>query len=256
MNKDWKIAVSGTYSTGKTTLTEALSLLTGIPCTRARTMREILPEAIPGKTLEECAPTELFQLGILRFVERAVRESHCRGIFFSDGSSLHEWIYGKARMIVGINPNDGLFVRTVKLTMMLPFKKIYSDVIETFGAIVKQHAKKTYTEFIHLPVEFPLVADGHRPVSERFRNLSDLLLRQTLDELGIKYHVVSGTVEERLEKIIKIYNLKAIMSIEDAATEARKRVAAQRVQIEADAVAAKRKLGISWYGRFKKGILQ
>ncbi|MBJ6941930.1 AAA family ATPase, partial [Vibrio cholerae] len=46
-----KIAISGTYSTGKTTLTEALSIATQVPRTQARTMREILPDAVPGKTL-------------------------------------------------------------------------------------------------------------------------------------------------------------------------------------------------------------
>src|ERR1700759_2066914 len=96
-----RIAVSGTYSTGKTTTTEALSRWTGVPRTHARSMREILPEAIPGQALEECGPAELFQLGLLRFTERAVRESAMPGSYVSDGSSLHEWIYGQARMRVG-----------------------------------------------------------------------------------------------------------------------------------------------------------
>ena len=123
MNKNLRIAVSGTYSTGKTTTTIALSLVTGIPRTHARTMREILPEAIPGKTLEDCKPAELLQLGMRRFIERAVFESHCKGGFFSDGSSLHEWVYGKARMIVGINPNDGHVIQTMKSILRFPFKK-------------------------------------------------------------------------------------------------------------------------------------
>lgn len=43
------LAISGTYSSGKTTTTLALAYLTGIPRTHAKTMREILPDALPGK---------------------------------------------------------------------------------------------------------------------------------------------------------------------------------------------------------------
>jgi hypothetical protein len=255
-NVNLKLAVSGTYSTGKTTTTEALSLLTGIPRTHAKTMREILPEALPGKVLEECSPAELYQLGLLRFTERAVRESNMPNGFFSDGSSLHEWVYGKARMIVGINPNDGPIIQTVKSVMMLPYKKAYNDINEAFGAVVKRHAKNSYHEFIHLPVEFPLVEDGHRPVSEQFRLLSDKLLCQTVEELGIKCHMVSGTIEERLEKIIRIYNFKKVMSTEDAVAKAKSHVQALLLEIEEDAkVAAERTKNAPWYIRFKQRLV-
>ncbi|HEY2514191.1 MAG TPA: AAA family ATPase [Polyangiaceae bacterium] len=233
-----RIAVSGTYSTGKTTTTEALALWTGVPRTQARTMREILPEAFPGKALEDCRPTELFQLGILRFTERAIRESAMTGSFVSDGSSLHEWVYGKARMVVGINPNEPPIVRAVRRTLMLPYRGIINEVNEAFGAVVKRHAKATYDEFIHLPIEFPLVKDGHRPVSEEFRRLSDEILRRTLDDLGIRYHVVPGTIEERLERIAKIYDLQPVMPLERAVAEAQIKVRAFHAAIETDAQAA------------------
>ena len=70
-----RLAISGTYCTGKTTTSIALAHLTGIPRTHAKTMREILPEAFPGKTLEECTGPELFELGIRRYVQRADRKS-------------------------------------------------------------------------------------------------------------------------------------------------------------------------------------
>jgi nicotinamide riboside kinase len=245
-----RIAISGTYSTGKTTTTEAVSLWLGIPRTHAQTMREILPEAFPGKALEDCTPVELFQLGIMRYTERAVRESNIQGSFVSDGSSLHEWVYGKARMKVGINPNNGPVVRAVQKALFLPFKKTINEINEAFGAVVKRHAKKSYDEFIHLPVEFPLVKDGHRPVSEQFRELSDQLLIQILRELDIKYHVVSGSLEQRLTKIAKIYDLKPVMPLEDAIVEARARVKALHRVIETDAqVAALRRQSMPWHGR-------
>ncbi|MFJ9565172.1 AAA family ATPase [Streptomyces fuscichromogenes] len=201
-----RIAVSGTYSTGKTTTTVALSHLTGMPRTHARTMREILADALPGKRLEECSAPELIQLGIRRFTERAVHESRLPDGFLSDGSSLHEWVYGKVRVRAGIHPTDGYGATDAP-------PDFYEEVIDGMGAVLKDHALRSYDVFVHLPVEFDLVADGHRPVSERFRHLSDELLRRTLDELGIPYHVVGGPLEERLATVVDIFGLPALMSL-------------------------------------------
>lgn len=236
-----RLAVSGTYSTGKTTTTLALSNLTGIPRTHAKTMREILPDALPGKSLEECKAPELMQLGIRRYAERIVHESKLVNGFISDGSSLHEWVYGMARMSVGINPNDSPIVQGVKGLLMLPLKPTYMQIFNNIGDIVKQHAKESYDEFIHLSVEFPLVADGHRPVSEKFRQLSDSLLKETVEELGIKYHVISGSVHERLEKIMNIYGFEPVMSIDEAIDHAMVEVRKFHLEIEEDAKAEERR---------------
>ncbi|WP_260847711.1 ATP-binding protein [Vibrio cholerae] len=126
-----KIAISGTYSTGKTTLTEALSIATQVPRTQARTMREILPDAVPGKTLEQCNPAELLNLGLSRLSERVVNEERCGDKFFSDGSCLHEWVYGAARLETGINPNDGDLVLAIKL--------LWGNLIYLFIVVILMH---------------------------------------------------------------------------------------------------------------------
>ncbi|KUL32206.1 AAA family ATPase [Streptomyces regalis] len=223
-----RLAVSGTYSTGKTTTTIALSHLTGIPRTHARTMREILADVLPDKRLEECTASELIQLGIRRFTERAVHESHLAGGFLSDGSSLHEWVYGKVRVRAGIHPTDGYEAGEAA-------PDFYEEVIDGMGAVLKDHARRAYDVFIHLPVEFDLVADGHRPVSERFREMSDELLRGTLDELRIPYHVVGGTIEQRLATIVDIFGLPALMSLERAVELARSETADGYRQVSAAA---------------------
>ncbi|MEU6117805.1 ATP-binding protein [Streptomyces sp. NPDC047117] len=216
-----KIAVSGTYSSGKTTTSLALAHLTGIPRTHAKTMREILPEALPGKRLEDCTAPELFQLGIRRYAERAVHESHLTDGFISDGSSIHEWVYGKVRVLVGIHPDDSVETPGERTAEMA----FYEEVIDNMGAVMKQHARRTYDVFVHLPVEFPLVADGHRPVSERFRKLSEELLLNTLDEYAIPYHVVGGSIPARLEKIVELLRLPVRMPVEDAVLRAEKEMA-------------------------------
>ena len=70
-----KLAISGTYSSGKTRTVMALSHYTGIPRTLALTIREIMPEAVPGKRLAEVTPAEFLQLMMRRHVGRAVHEA-------------------------------------------------------------------------------------------------------------------------------------------------------------------------------------
>jgi hypothetical protein len=149
--------------------------------------------------------------------ERAVNESHFPAGFVSDGSSLHEWAYGTVRVLVGINPNLSVDLETVELTDEVRF---YAGVLEQMGVPAKQHAKANYDSFIHLPIEFPLVADGHRPVNEKFRLLADELMLTTLRELDIPYRSVGGSVPERLQKILDIYQIAPRLSIDEAIARA------------------------------------
>ncbi|MGW0939751.1 AAA family ATPase [Streptomyces sp. NPDC002666] len=207
------LAISGTYSVGKTLTTMAVSHLTGLTRSSAKTMRELLPISVPGKTLEECTAAEIIMLIMRRNQERAVNESHLPSGFVSDGSSLHEWSYGTVRVLVGINPNESVNLENVEMTDEIRF---YAQVMEQMGVPARQHAKASYDSFVHLPVEFPIVEDGHRPVSERFRSLADEMLLKNIHELGIPVHVVGGTIPERLEKIVDIYGFTPQMSVEAA----------------------------------------
>ncbi|MFC9295189.1 AAA family ATPase [Streptomyces sp. NPDC057011] len=230
-----KLAIAGTYSVGKTLTTMAVAHLTGLPRSSAKTMRELLPISIPGKTLEECTPAELIMLIMRRNQERAVNESHLPHGFVSDGSSLHEWAYGTVRVLVGINPNESVNLDTVEVSEEVRF---YGKVLEQMAVPAKQHAKAAYDSFVHLPIEFPLVADGHRPVNERFRSLADELMLKTLDELHIPYHSVGGTIPERLQKIIDIYGIRPVLSIDEAIERAQEEYAQLDTTNELDRIAA------------------
>ncbi len=208
-----RIAISGTYSVGKTLTSMAVAHLTGIPRTAALTMRELLPVSVPGKTLEECNGAEIIMLITRRNQGRAVAESHLPDGFISDGSTLHEWSYATVRVTVGINPNDSVDLDTVQLPDEIRF---YAEVMRQLGVPAKQHAKASYDTFVHLPIEFPIVEDGHRPVNEKFRQLAEELLLESLVELDIPVHTVGGTVPERLQKIIEIFGLTPKVSIEQA----------------------------------------
>lgn len=229
-----KLAISGTYSTGKSTTTEALSIATGIPRTHAMTSREILIDLIPGKTVMELNAMELIKLGLRRFEERVHNEA-IPGPFISDGGVFHEWVYFEARMRIGINPGAPKWFQVIRSIVGLPVKRFYQKYIDIFGEVTRRRAKLLYDAYVHLPVEFDMTPDGHRPVSEPFRRLSDHLLIETLEKLDIPYHIVGGSITERVTKIIELFDLPIVVPVEEAVRLAEARVAeASRILKEDD----------------------
>lgn len=234
MKQDLRLAISGTYSTGKSTTTEALSLATGVPRTHAKTSRELLIDLVPGKTVMDLNAMELVKLGLRRFEERVHNEAG-PGPFISDGGVFHEWVYFEARMRVGINPGAPWWVGAIKTVAGLPVKHFYQRYTDTLGDITKARAKRLYDAYVHLPVEFDMHPDGHRPVSEKFRRLSDDLLIEALEDIGLPYHVVGGSIPDRLAKIIDLFELPTVMPLDKAIEEAEHRVREATAVLEADA---------------------
>jgi len=217
-----RLGITGTYSSGKTLTSLVLSRYLRLPRTQARTMREILPEAAPGKALEQCSSTELLQLILIRHTERVLHEHTLGAEFVSDGCSLQEWIYGSVRVKYGINPNESVNLAPGESVAKTPELAYFEQVMFAIGKIFKRHVKKSFDLFVHLPNELPLAKDGHRPVNELFRSASDNLLKQCFDELEIPYHIVGGSIEERAEKVAELIGKRPVMRISEAIDLARK----------------------------------
>jgi len=209
-----RIAVSGSYSTGKTITTMVLSKITGFPKTHARTMREILPVTFPGKRLEECAPNELVELIIRRNFERMIAEKTNGSKFIADGGSIQEWAYCYGRVIAGFNPNENRWKCILNKILNYPRWKVFKEVMDAYGQVVKIYARNNYDLIIHLPIEFPFNPDGHRPTSERFRKECDNILRNCYNKLGIEILEVSGSINSRINEICKKINLDINSDIE------------------------------------------
>lgn len=67
-------------------------------------------------------------------------------------------------------------------------------------------AEKFYREnpdiiVCYFPIEFPVVDDGVRSTDEDFRADVDFMIKNFLDCAGVKYHTITGTVEERIKQI-------------------------------------------------------
>jgi nicotinamide riboside kinase len=226
-----RLAVSGSYSSGKTTTAEALSVATGIPRTDALTAREIVVDLLPRKQFQELSASELLMLGLRRFEERVQGEAQQDGSYISDGSVLHEWVYGEARMRVGINPGAPLLHRASKRIVGIPAKPYFQQYMNMYGTVTKQRAKRVYDVFVHLPVEFEMRADGHRPVSEEYRRVADELLIEVLQELEIHYHVVGGSVRERVQRIVELLELPVEVPVDEAIAIATDRIETSREMV-------------------------
>lgn len=232
-----KIAISGTYSAGKTSTVMTLSHYTGMSRARARTIREILPEAVPGKRLAEVGPAEFLHLMLARHTGRAVQEALCGEHFLSDGSSLQEWLYGAGRVLHGMDPNDTADPTAPPIDEPDPQEmRFFAAVVDQYGRAFKRHVKATYDVYVHLEHELPIAADGHRPMNEQFRATIDRMLLETLDELAIPYHLVRGTMPERLERICDLLGLTPVMGVDQALELARRDYEAQDFRMETERV--------------------
>ncbi|RKS70970.1 AAA domain-containing protein [Actinomadura pelletieri DSM 43383] len=230
-----RLAVSGTFSTGKSTTAEILSIATGIPLTRAMTAHEFLRDLVPGGGSEELSARELAALGLGRLEARIHREAAQSGSFVSDGSVIQEWVYGVAKMQLGVDPKAVLPPRLLTGIAGTPRRKTYKQYMDAYGAIVKAYAKRSCDGYVHLPVEFQPSPDRRHPVSERFRKLSDELLVQTFNELNVPHLTVGGTIRERIARIIDLFGLPLRMSLDEAISIGKGRVtgAAELVDMNA-----------------------
>ncbi|HXA46835.1 MAG TPA: AAA family ATPase [Burkholderiaceae bacterium] len=227
-----KLAISGTYSSGKTRTVMALAHYTGIPRTLAQTIREIMPAAVPGKTLAQCTPAEFLQLAMRRHVGRAVHEGSLPNGFISDGSSLQEWIYGAVRVLYGMDPSKTAHLKSIDYADLSEEMRFFDAVVDQYGHAFKQHVKGTFDAFVHLRNELPLTNDGHRPMNELFRATCDDMLLNTLTELDIPHYIIGGTIAERLNTIVDLFNFPTIMSVDEAINLAQQEYAKKDLRFE------------------------
>lgn len=84
-----------------------------------------------------------------------------------------------------------------------PLKKLAD---KQFIAAEKFYKENPDIQICYFPIEFPVVDDGVRSTNEEFRSQVDFLIKLFLDTSGVKYHIISGTVEERIAKVDSILN--------------------------------------------------
>jgi energy-coupling factor transporter ATP-binding protein EcfA2 len=193
-----RLALVGAYGAGKTTLANALAPVLGLPRVQGSPMDH--PLGGNGRTIANCTPGELLQLTVRRYVERVVAETAANGGFISDGSTVHEWVYAKVRLVAGSFPDreDALVTWP-----RMEDTRLYEEVADQLGLLMREHAASRYDVVVHLPVEFGL-RDTAPPVSAEFRAISDRLITAFFRGTGIPFHVVSGSVADRVAAVLDI----------------------------------------------------
>ncbi|MFJ3927308.1 AAA family ATPase [Streptomyces sp. NPDC090022] len=205
-----RIAIVGAYGSGKTLLSQVLSEATGLPYTQGTAMRE--PIGGEGKHIWNWTSGELLQLTVKRYAERTLNEAAHPAGFISDGSIVHEWVFAKLRLVTGPNPGTEA---TVDSRYRDEVTAAYEDVADHIGRLAVRHAKTAYDAFFHLPIEFPLDEDN-RPINETFRVLSDQVLLPALADTGVPVHTVAGSPADRVQQILDITGLPAVVDIDKA----------------------------------------
>jgi hypothetical protein len=229
-----RVVISGTYSTGKTTTATALSLATGVPLVRALSAREILTSLYPGRRFHEMSAEELLALGLRRMEERIRAETELRqqGVgFISDGSVLNEWAYAAVRARIGLNPGASVPQQVVTGVLSLPSLPFLRRYVRAYGTVARIHSREAYDAVVHLPVEFAMAPDGHRPVSERYRVLSDRDLRHEFRALGFDVHEARGPVARRVTRVIETLALPQVCDVEEAVALARQTITRSREEV-------------------------
>jgi nicotinamide riboside kinase len=169
-----RIAIVGSFSTGKTTLAEAAAEPLSLPLL-PEVAREVAAE---GFQLDKDATPEVETLIFLRQYRNEMRHP----AFIADRSLLDVMAY--ASWVLEHQERRREFA-------------LWDACVD-----VAEHRLRTqYTHVIYLPIEFPIVPDGLRPLDVDFQRDIDRRILELLERYGLGFETLTGSVEDRLEAL-------------------------------------------------------
>ena len=169
-----RIAIVGSFSTGKTTLAEALARHLELPLL-PETAREVVEL---GFKLDKDATPETETLIFLKQYNNELSTDE----FVGDRSLIDVMAY--AGWVIDNQPRrkeSALWDECVKLA--------------------ERRLRANYSHVFYLPIEFPIVLDGLRPDDPAFQEEIDQRVIRLLKSHDIDYETVKGSVEERMDQI-------------------------------------------------------
>ena len=175
-----RIAVSGTHSSGKTSLVHACARTLGREYPgQVDVVEEVARDVIAmGFPLNQDASTDSYlqyvRLQLQR--ERGARAQHV----LSDRSLIDLLAY----IVVNANPSiPPAFVELLREVVWLETR--YFDL------------------YCYLPIEFPMQADGTRPADVQYQRAVDEALRAVLVDYRVPVETVSGALDQRCQQVLR-----------------------------------------------------
>lgn len=171
---DRRIAIVGSFSTGKTTLAEVLSRRLQLP---------LLPEAARevvalGFKLDKDATPETEALIFLKQYNNEISNPE----FVGDRSLIDVMAY--AGWV---------------LDNQEPTKEM--ELWRECEKLAERKLRTSYSHIFYLPIEFPIVLDGLRPDDPAFQKEIDERVMTLLESHDLDHVTLTGSIEERLEQI-------------------------------------------------------
>lgn len=168
-------------------------ILTGASSTGKTTILNILKEKNPG----------------LQIITEVVRELHAEGVQINElgNEEGQRKIFDKYIDLL-FTSND--YVSDRGLTDVYAYSTWHynqgelslDELSREMGEI--ENFKSKYEKdivWIYFPIEFKTDPDGVRSTNEEYRSYIDSAIHQTLEDIGVDYLTVTGSVEERLNQI-------------------------------------------------------
>jgi nicotinamide riboside kinase len=171
-----RIAIVGSFSTGKTTLAEAAAPKLGLPL-----LPEVAREIVDlGFKLDKDATVETETLIFLRQYHN--EQTHPE--FVGDRSLVDVMAY--ASWVLENQERRKEFA-----------------LWDTCLDIAKHHLRSQYSHVFYLPVEFGIVPDGLRPMDPDFQADIDRRMVHLLEVNDIRYATLTGSVEDRMDALVE-----------------------------------------------------
>lgn len=168
-----KITFTGTHGVGKSTLVD--ELLKNYPkFDKPSNFRRDMVNSVTNFNVYESA-TIYEQSFITGFMAYEAIRNHS---FVHDRCIIDAFAYAE---YANITKDD-----------RLKLYDLYNEVIDNYDFI------------FYIPIEFTLECDGFRNVDTEFQKQIDDMIKYYLELTGVKYHTITGSVEERLNTIYGI----------------------------------------------------
>jgi nicotinamide riboside kinase len=169
-----RIAIVGSFSTGKTTLAEVVARKLRLPLL-PETAREVVEL---GFKLDKQATAETETLIFLKQFNNELSTPE----FVGDRSLIDVMAY--AGWVLENQP-----------------RRKENALWEECEQLAERHLRTNYSHVFYLPIEFQIVPDGLRPDDPEFQREIDRRILLLLETHAIKHQTVKGSVDERMNQI-------------------------------------------------------